>query len=176
MKKRVFIAMPAEEVLRSKASSFREAHRNLPVRWVPPENLHVTLVPPWYCDDVEGIFGKLHDLLDTVKAFDVCFGTISVGPTLKKPRLIWASGGVHDGLGKLQEKLSCLVEPRFDKAEKAFLLHVTLARVEKNRKICLVPEVIDWKATFHSVRLYESILRPSGAEYRVLCEVELGAE
>lgn len=168
--------MPADDELQSRASTFRDAHCKLPVRWVPLDTLHVTLIPPWYCDDVEGIFGKLHDLLDAFKAFDVCFSTISVGPTLRKPRLIWASGGVHDGLGKLQEKLSCLVEPSFSQLERAFLLHVTLARIKKNQKICLVPEIIDWKVTFHSVRLYESILRPLGVEYRILCEVELGAE
>ena len=53
MGKRVFIGMPVGEVFRDRACAFRVLHDNLPVRWISPENQHVTLVPPWYCDDVE---------------------------------------------------------------------------------------------------------------------------
>ena len=165
--------MPLGEVFRDRACAFRVLHDSLPVRWISPENQHVTLVPPWYCDDAGRICEELHDLLDNERAFEVCFNEISVGPTARRPRLIWASGGGHDGLGKLQEKLSCLAKPENDSIEKRFLLHVTLARIRKGQKVNLSPETIDWKATLNSVCLYESILHPSGAEYRRLCEVEL---
>ncbi len=168
--------MPVEEVFRNNASSFRAAHSHLPVRWIPPENLHVTLVPPWSCEKVEEVCGGMHDLLELVNAFEVSFGSISLGPTKRNPRLIWASGGVHRGLGNLQEKLSCLAEPRPDISERTFLLHVTLARIRKGVKVELPPEPVDWKERLGSVCLYESILHPSGAEYRELCRVGLGLE
>lgn len=176
MGKRVFIALPADEVFRKKASSFRDSHGTLPVRWILPENLHVTLVPPWYCEDVEGVCGKLHDLLDGVRAFGVCFHEISIGPTSRNPRLVWASGGAHVALGELRGRLSGLAEPQAGGPERAFLLHITLARIRKGEKINMSPQAIDWKVKLGSVCLYESILRPSGAEYRVLCRVGLGRE
>lgn len=168
--------MPVEDAFRARASSFKDAHSSLPVRWIPPENLHVTLVPPWYCEKVEDVCRGLHGLLEDVRAFEVSFGRISVGPTKRNPRLIWASGGVHSGLGKLQEKLSHLAEPLPDKSGRAFLLHVTLARIRKGVKVELPSEVIDWKVRLGSVCLYESILRSTGAEYRELCRVGLGCK
>ena len=168
--------MPVEEVFRHNASSFRNAHSHLPVRWVSIQNLHVTLVPPWYCDDVEKVCGGLHGLLENVRAFEVSFGRVSVGPTKKNPRLIWVSGDAHSGLGKLQAKLSCLAGLLPDKSGRAFLLHVTLARIRKGVTVELLSEVIDWKVMLDSVCLYESILRPSGAEYWELCRVGLGCE
>lgn len=173
MGKRVFIAMPAGEVLRGNALAFRASHSSLPVCWIPPENLHVTLVPPWYCEDTGEVCKELHDLLADVKPFDVCFNEISAGPTARKPRLIWASGGIHTVLGELRGRLSSLAGPESDNNERNFFLHVTFARIRKGQKVNLSPEAIDWKATLNSVCFYESILHPSGAEYRMLCEVEL---
>lgn len=168
--------MPVEDAFRARASSFKDAHSSLPVRWIPPENLHVTLVPPWYCEKVEDVCGGLHDLLENVNAFRVSFGRISLGPTKRNPRLIWASGGAHSGLHSLQEKLSSLAEPRSEMFGKAFLLHVTLARIRKDVSVELPSEIIDWKVRFGSVCLYESILRSTGAEYRELCRVGLGCK
>ena len=176
MGKRVFIALPADEVFRKEASSFRGSHGTLPVRWIPPENLHITLVPPWCCEDTGKICKELHNLLVDTGSFDVCFSEISVGPTTRKPRLIWASGGAHVALGELRGRLSGLAEPQAGGPERAFLLHITLARIRKGEKINLSPQAIDWKVKLGSVCLYESILRPSGAEYRVLCRVGLGRE
>lgn len=174
MGKRVFIAMPVEEVFRHNASSFRDAHSHLPVRWVSIQNLHVTLMPPWYCDNVEEVCVKLQKLLAGAGVFTLCFNEISVGPTSREPRLIWASGGVNEALRELQEKLSCLAGPLPDKSGRAFLLHVTLARTRKGQIVSMAPQEIDWKVTPGSVCLYESTLRPSGAEYRELCRVGLG--
>ena len=173
MGSRVFIGLRAGEAFRKKAATCRELHTGLPVRWIPPENLHVTLVPPWYCDDTGEVCRKLHDHLDGIGAFDVCFNLISVGPTARKPRLIWASGGAHRGLGELQAILSGLVDPAAAPAGRTFLLHVTLARMKGREKVRFSPEEVDWRIRLDSVCLYESILLPSGAEYRVLCTAGL---
>ena len=165
--------MPAGEEFRKRASSFREAHGNLPIRWILPENLHVTLVPPWYCEDADRVCKKLYSLLEGVGAFNVCFNTASVGPTARRPRLVWVSGGVHEALGELKEKLLCLSGSECDSRETRFLLHVTLAHIKKGQRVSLSAEAIDWRVTLDSVCLFESILRPSGAEYRELCEFKL---
>ena len=166
--------MPVEEVFRAKTLSFRDSRSSFPVRWIPPENLHVTLVPPWYCEDTGKVCKELHNLLADVRSFDVCFNEISVGPTAKKPRFIWASGGTHVALGELRGRLSGLAGTEADTNDRKFFLHVTFARIRKGQKVNLSSEAIDWKATLDSVCLYESILHPSGAEYRMLCRVGLG--
>ncbi len=96
---RVFIGMPVGEAFIKRTSLFRCRHTVPGVRWVPPENLHVTLVPPWICDDVEKVCDEMQELLVGTPAQNVVFDRISLGPTRRQPRLVWVSGGVHGTLG-----------------------------------------------------------------------------
>lgn len=147
-------------------------HRSLPVRWVPRQNLHVTLVPPWNCDNPDTVCAALHELLADTASIDVRFTSVSIGPTARKPRLIWASGGACRELGELRESVSHLGVPD-NENDREFLPHITLARMRKGKALFLEPEPVDWRVTLGSVSLYESILHSSGAEYRILCDVGL---
>lgn len=174
MDRRVFIGLPAGEGLRQKAGEFRAAHRALSVRWTPPENLHVTLVPPWRCGDIDAVCEALAHLLADTCSFDAVFTSVSGGPSRSRPRLLWASGGAHEGLGTLSRKLSALAgEGNGEVLGRDFLLHVTLARLKNGAALRFHPEIVDWRCAFDRVRLYESVTHPGGAVYRALCDVVL---
>lgn len=59
---RVFIGVKASKQLQKKVRGWRKIHAGLPVRWIKEHNLHLTLVPPWYEDDIEKAKKKLHEL------------------------------------------------------------------------------------------------------------------
>ncbi len=165
--------MPAGPELREKIERFRGARSSLPVRWVPVENLHVTLVPPWRCDDEEAVCAKLRKRLAGRACLEARFSTIAVGPSRCRASLIWVSGGAHEAIGELGRILSSLAANRTDAEERDFLLHVTLARLKRGTSPRLRPETVDWRCTFDRVRLYESIPHPEGARYETICEVAL---
>ena len=57
---RVFIGIKVSKQLQKKVREWRKIHADLPVRWIKDRNLHMTLVPPWYEDDVAKAVRKLH--------------------------------------------------------------------------------------------------------------------
>lgn len=56
---RLFIGIKVSQQLRNKIQTYREKHRDLPVRWIKERNLHITLVPPGKEEDIRREFAKL---------------------------------------------------------------------------------------------------------------------
>jgi len=180
MKKRIFIGIPASEEIKQKAGLFHQAHLDLPVRWIKPRNLHITLVPPWAIDsaqDLEQIINSLKGS-SAVEPFRVSFNRIEFGPNNKNPRLIWASGAATKEILDLRLKIYDCLKQTPD--SRLFRLHMTLARVpsagsdigEWTRTIR--EGNIDWTMKVDRFVLYESHLSPEGAEYEVVSEFKLG--
>ncbi|MBN1929051.1 MAG: RNA 2',3'-cyclic phosphodiesterase [Chlorobiaceae bacterium] len=175
--RRVFVGLPAGRELAGAAMEFRQAHAGLKVRWVKPEHLHLTLVPPWHCLDVDAVCQALRDEAARQAPFEVVFERVSFGPDPRRPRLIWATGKAPAGMPEFARGLLTATgapgEPR-----KAFLLHLTIARFNsrdlKAMETRKLREPVEWPATLDTLCLYESILKPGGAEYRELCRFTLG--
>lgn len=175
--RRVFVGLPASRELAEAAGEFRRAHTGLKVRWVKPENLHLTMVPPWQCLDVGAVCQALRDEAAQRSPFEVAFERVSFGPDPRRPRLIWATGKAPAGMPEFARSLLAATgapgEPR-----KSFLLHLTIARFNSHdlkamemHKLC---EPVEWAGTLDVLCLYESILKPGGAEYCELCRIGLG--
>ncbi len=176
--RRVFVGLPAGRELVEAAGEFRRAHAGLKVRWTRPENLHLTLVPPWQCLDVEAVCRALCDEAARQSPFEVFFEHISFGPDPLRLRLIWATGEALAGLPEFARSLLAATgapgEPR-----KSFLLHLTIARFNSRDLDAMgqrkMREPVAWHGTFDALCLYESHLKPGGAEYRELCRFTLGS-
>ena len=168
--KRVFVAIPAWTELRRSAALFRETHPEYHVRWLKQEHLHITLVPPWQCSDIEEVCRIVHEVAAMFPPVPLSFDTIAATSSKRKTRLIWAIGQAPDKLHELRRELQAKLGSAPD--EREFLLHLTLARFSGREKVefCSLPESVEWQGSLTSVTLYESILHPSGAEYRVLCD------
>ena len=176
---RVFIGMPIEAALQEAVDGFRRTHPGLKVKWTKPENLHLTLVPPWECDECEPVCRMLKECAERYRPFQVRFDTVSPGPKggRRRGRLIWATGRVPGGLVTLQRELAASGESA-ESPQREFLLHLTMARCKpldagELHTPGLTDFPVEWNGLLNSLALYHSILNPSGAEYHILCRYPL---
>lgn len=169
---RVFVALPIF-ALQDEVLKIQKKYSNLPVRWILPHNLHITLVPPWEENNIELISNNLKLLDGQFQAFKINFNLISYGPNKFSPRLIWASGSAPLELLKLRNFIFNVLGKKPEK--RPFLLHLTLARFDSGRKIKLPPldVKIFWEEKVKEFVLMRSHLLKAGAEYETLEKFKL---
>jgi 2'-5' RNA ligase len=165
---RLFVGIAASTVIKEKVKLWQGRNQREYFRLTPPENLHITLVPPWYTDNSEEAIEKLNHL--NFFPINIMFNRISTNPGRS---LIWAEAGqVPQELVQLQQ----ICEERFGvKPEKRlFRPHLTLARFKNRRSEgAWTNETIVWPETLDNVTLYESVLSSSGAVYRVVSQRQM---
>lgn len=179
MSVRLFVALELREEI-------REALRNLiarltPVskgaRWVRPEGMHVTLKFIGYVaeDQLEPI-RKALAAIHSAQPIDLRFRGVGFFPNEKRPRVMWCGIEASSNLAPLARDIESALEPLGIALEtRDFVPHLTLGRFNVPAKM---PELARAAAEFQShefgaareteFHLFESILRPSGAEYRRL--------
>lgn len=167
---RVFVGIKATGEIQKQIIDWQEKHKDLPVRFIESRNLHLTLVPPWYENNIKKLVKNLQKFAFP-KAFEVSFNEVSKGP-LSRPRLIWITGPQQGSFTKLQKDLArFLKKPK----EKHSTPHITIARFKKHDAL-LIPEVneaIEFKFEFSEITLFESKLSPFGANYFPLEHLKL---
>jgi len=176
--RRLFVAAWPGPALRAELADAFPALRNIgaPVRWVPAENLHVTLQFP---GDVQ--VSRLTELADALRnalqdatAFSVRLAGLGTFPEHGAPRVFWV--GFADGARELAALASvtgrALLPGGFVSAPlRPFRAHVTLGRSKGPRGLeRLATFVKEWSPkggvhTLAEVRLVESRLTPRGAVY-----------
>lgn len=175
--KRVFVALPASRELIGRTEEFRRSHDAQKVRWTPPENLHLTMVPPWQCLHVDAVCRALKEVSSALKPFDAVFDHVSFGPDQRRPRLVWATGKAPSGMAEYAKALYDAVGVQGE-TRRTFLLHLTIARFSSGDYRAMgerrLSEIVYWPARFDTLSLFESILKPAGAEYRELCRFAFG--
>lgn len=175
--KRIFVAINISDRLKKKVSIFRQKYNNLPVRWMPEENLHLTLIPPMELSDnemvemiekikkVEGEFGPM-----TIK-----FNKVSFGPDLSRPRLIWAKSEKNLKLESLKNRITDILGLR--NSGRADSFHLTLARFKPrdyaNFKIKDLRQEVNWAEKAESIKFIQSECLAEGARYTNLAEIDL---
>ena len=174
--KRIFIGIKVNDALADEIISWQERYKKkFNIRWISKDNLHLTLIPPWYEKDVEGVIEKINNLNFKLPPFEMRLDKITLGPTLRSPRLIWAEGHTPPSIFKLkgiiEQAIGIIPQKR------RFKFHITLGRFGKERLWILVPAIkrdrISWKMKVSSFHLFESKLSPVGANYIVLKEFKL---
>jgi len=174
MKRRVFVGLPISGKLRQEISCWESGFDTLAVRWLLPKNLHLTIIPPWYEENLENILERIKSV--KAKPFEINLVRVSYGPNKHQPRLVWAQGPVPGGLLRLKDALENALQK--DSLIKDYLLHLTLARFPAKRfsefKIKTLEEKVSWKEKIDSFVLYESHLQRGGANYQELWVRRLG--
>lgn len=175
MKRRIFVALGISEELQRKIKAWEKNWRYLPARWINKENLHITLIPPWYESKISEIESKLRLNKSLLKPFTLIFQHITFGPNPKKPRLIWLEGERLFELELLKNKLEKILQQKAEKRD--YTVHMTLARFKpkdfSNVAIKTLNEKVNWEERIDKFFLMESHLRKSGAEYDKLAEIRL---
>lgn len=133
---RLFFAVRVSDAIKKDISRALEAFslRRPPWRWIPPENLHITLK---FLGDVdERMLPDLREIAvgaaQRVRPFRVVYGPFGGFPNLSRPRVIFFEGteGTRE-LAGLGLALESGVEPLgIPRENRAFTAHLTVARIK----------------------------------------------
>ena len=128
---RLFIAIPLPEEIQD---ALAELGNGLPgARWVPPENLHLTLRFLGEIDrrDAEDIDAALAEI--RAPSFPLSIAGVDRFGDNRRLRQLWAGVEPHPGLLRLQSKVeSAVVRSGMAPERRKFKPHITLARFKSN--------------------------------------------
>jgi 2'-5' RNA ligase len=172
---RVFVALPISDQLQKEIVGWEKNLPNMPVRYLKGRNLHVTLIPPWYTEDLNELEDLLKKEASRYGRFDIRFNEVSFGPNIYQPRLIWATGNASVDIIDLRDRLADIFAQR--RGVERFRLHLTLARFQLTDfptfPIKKLDERIDWSEGVNSIVIMESHLSREGADYEIIAKALL---
>ncbi|HZD55258.1 MAG TPA: RNA 2',3'-cyclic phosphodiesterase [Anaerolineales bacterium] len=179
---RSFIAIDLPPKIQKRLNNVSDQLQNrlesVPVRWVPVENIHLTL--KFLGDVSESNLEVLKDVLRTVvsghQTFEISIGGLGAFPKAKRPRVIWIGVEAPQNLSAVQHSIEAeTTRLGYAPEKRPFSPHLTLGRVSRNansRDIRQVAEVLNSSkvgylgvARIQAVHLYRSDLQPGGAVY-----------
>ena len=152
------------------------------VRWVPPQNMHVTM--RFLGDITEPMVAALKDALEAVARrtapFEMRCGGLGAFPDLSRPRVLWIGvDSPGDEITGLHRRVAeVLEETGFRTDDRPFHPHVTVGRV-KTPEVDLAGLAAETEprdpgtTRVADLVCYRSDLRPEGAGYRVMWRLPL---
>jgi len=188
---RAFIAINlSQEILERielMSLDLRSRLEQVPVRWVPADNIHLTLK---FLGNVSTAnLEMLKEIMGNVVAnhheCDISVGGIGAFPKTHNPRVIWVGMEVPQELISLQHNIEIeTARLGYSREHRPFSAHLTFGRVSRNassQDVRAIAEILDsYKVGFlgatriTSVYLYRSDLKPDGAVYTPIYTAELG--
>lgn len=145
------------------------------VRWVTPQNMHLTLrfLGDTAVDQLPSIKAALDQAAAAHRPLALQLGRVGAFPDRKRPRVIWVGlEGETERLAQLQQEVEDALRPLgWAPEERPFQAHVTLGRVKDSRLLAGLAwqvdvEKVDVEVT--AVELMQSDLRPQGPIYTLL--------
>lgn len=176
-KKKIFVEIGIPNSIKKRLMQKIEQWKDLPVKWMKEESLHITVSFVGYVDEsvVPDICQKINEAVADFEAFEITFDRIELGPNIDDPKTVWFSGKSSAELGKLNEVIEQALGMHPEK-HKEFCPHITLGRIRKIKWDELPQKpIIDEKfvvaMTVESVVVMDS--KGGGAEYVPLEECVL---
>ncbi len=186
---RAFIAVELPFEIRQTVCTATSTMRNeigALVRWVPIENMHLTLkflgdVSP---SNVELLSQMLRAEMELFNCFDLHLNGLGSFPNLKRPRVLYIGIQAPAALETLQRGIeSGSSRLGYGSEERGFSPHLTIGRVKQNVtsteqqaiRFALENTKIDSLGTarVNSVELFKSDLKPTGSVYTRLYSASL---
>ncbi len=171
--KRVFVGIKATDRVSDECIKLQAGLSNLPVGLTHPEDLHLTLLPPWQMEDQLLTEKKLLKAVRSIESFTLEFKTLAFGPDNNRPRLVWITGKATNEINRLKQALEDVlgIETRLP-----VLPHITIARFARKDQARLacqtLKQPISLSMPVTSVELFESA-KSNGNAYRVLLSLPL---
>lgn len=186
---RSFIAIPlSPEVQRSAKRLLRDLRQEKDgMKWVPEDNLHLTLkfLGDVVDREVPAVCQAIRQVTQRFEPFELEFSGTGGFPTAQRPRVIWA--GVHAGGDSLVELVTALeielAELGFKREPRDYRPHLTLGRVRSGSRSAseeVVQRLVRQQdrhlgsMVAENLRLYASFLDKAGPTYQVMDTIALG--
>jgi len=164
---------------------FRDRTANGAVRWVPPENIHLTLrfIGNVLPAELEVLKTAVRDAARGEGPLVLRLGRPGCFPGERSPRVIWVGlDGDIEALSRLQSSVVEATARWGEIEDRPFHPHLTLGRVTTSRRsewqqisdairAAAVPDCAEWRAT--SFQLMSSRLAPGGSQYSTLASFPL---
>jgi 2'-5' RNA ligase len=184
---RTFIGIDVGEEIRDRLVSLQEqlAIFESEVKWVEPENLHLTLLFLGEVDQREtiDICRAAQKATQSMPAFVMSIEAVGCFPNIRRPRTLWVGVGkgsdevcaVHDAI-----EAPLLEMGNYRRETRGYTPHVTLGRVKSDRPNDELAKALQkhqiWSAgevTVDDVCVMSSVLGPNGPTYTVLGRAKL---
>jgi 2'-5' RNA ligase len=179
---RTFIAIDPGKPIRDRMVALQQnlARAGTELKWVEPENLHVTLLFLGEVDmlDVPRVCAAVAESAREHPAFPLSVEGTGCFPNARRPRVLWVGLGqgkqevvaLHDSLEGPLLELGC-----YRREERQYSPHITLGRVRSLGPNDALPALLarqaSWKGgetTAQEVLVMGSELTPQGPRYTVL--------
>lgn len=179
---RTFLAVDIDPGVRAHAVALQRAlgKSGADVKWVAPEQMHVTLNFLGDADDrdIPAVCRAVAEVAAAEPPFRLGVSGVGAFPTPRRPKTIWA--GITDGAENLR-RLYAALEPKllalgvYRKEERGYTPHLTLGRVKADADSHALAADLSkhagWEGgdtAIEEVVVYSSELRREGPEYAVL--------
>ncbi|MGH2582603.1 MAG: RNA 2',3'-cyclic phosphodiesterase [Anaerolineales bacterium] len=186
---RAFVALELPAEIQSRLneiiSHLKRDLDGLPMRWVKPENIHLTL--KFIGDLAEEQTQEVSHLVETEakgqKPFEVALSKLGVFPDVRRPRVLWVGLHAPHALPDFQQRLEQgLGAMGYEREQRRFSPHLTMARFKRSlnragldalrsslERTNLNPSggIVD------SITLFKSELKPDGPVYNRLVQFKL---
>jgi 2'-5' RNA ligase len=185
---RTFIAIELPEEIKDALAKLQDKLKDsqADVKWVKPENIHLTLKFTGEIDDEQ--LTELTKILEKTagnnSSFQIRLSSVGVFPKINFPRVIWVGMGKGGNETKaiaedLEERISLIGIP---KEKRPFSCHITIGRVRSSlnrdklvNSLKAVDSLERKEFTVKKITLFKSTLTPKGPAYEILKAVNLKA-
>ena len=176
---RLFVALDLPDEVRQSLSDLiaKLKPKSHGVRWVESRNLHVTLKFIGHVENEK--LGSIRDALSGIHSsqlVELTFRGMGFFPNERHPRVAWCGVHASPNLASLAADIDRSVVPLGVDAEtRPFAPHLTLARFKSDEGVADLVRAAEGmestefgSATETEFHLYESLLKPAGAQYNRL--------
>ena len=177
---RIFVAINLPGEIKKDLFNYSEKWPELPAKWVPEDNLHITLefLGALIDEEIGEVCMAVKEVAEKHSIFSLNLNKVSYGPPKKMPpKMVWAVGDKSEELSLLREDLeNALTEKvKFVPEVRTFAPHITLARINAWGFKTIEPEErpeinesFDLSFTVESIEVMESEMRKDGPIYTIL--------
>jgi 2'-5' RNA ligase len=184
---RTFIAVDVGAEVRKRAAALQQqlARTGAEVKWIAPDQMHLTLLFLGDVDELElvKVCRAVQEVAAREPPFPLRVSGVGAFPNNRRPKIVW--GGITDGADALRRLYGLLEEKLLDlgvyrKEDRDYTPHLTLGRAKaeagENALARELPKLLAWdggRAVVDEVLVFSSELRRDGPEYAVMGRGEL---
>ena len=182
MAQRTFIALPLPAECRAALAALSERLQRctVPARWVPPEQLHLTLkfLGEVADDQLPGVLHAARQVAAGHRALAVELAGWGFFPPRGRARVLYVATTGEQQIAALARDLERRLEPLGFPAAGRFRAHITLARLKGTRQLAELRRELDCNPpgqgfSISALSVYTSTLSSRGAEHRELERIPL---